>query len=206
MGTKPGFLDRLADGRDSGEDPSGRFVVDRHHDGGAPRERRRCLRGTPAPQQGDETDDGGTEGQRDPREINGEECDQHPLQHSGAADRHDLNHLPHAIGGEGGTAAEDGEPGEPGNGKAPDWPAPLLARLEAPQRLGRHGERRLGRHRIGKDRRHRARISVVRHGVQRYSHVSLAALPAASSSRRSSEAVSFPGSSSKVTRSVRLSG
>jgi hypothetical protein len=205
MVAESGFLNGFPDGRDRGEDPRGGLVVDRHHDGGASRERRGLRRDLPAEEQGEKADDRRAEGQRDPREVDGEERNQHPLQHRGVADGHDLHHLPHAVGGHGRSAAEDGEPREPGHGKGLRRLAPLGPRVETPQGLGRHRERCLGRHRV-RDGRHQAWIGVVRHGVQRYSHVSLAALPAASSSRRNSEAVSFPGSSSKVTRSVRLSG
>ena len=211
MLAEPGRLDLLAHRRERREGAGGRFVVDRHHDRGARAQRRGQRRQAPrSPQERDEAEEPAREGKRDPGEVHGEQEEQEPLQHGGAADRHDLVHLVGAVGRERRRPGEDEQSCEPGRAiRVGRRKRALLGARPARQRLHRHGERALGRHGgpRRKDRRRRRRCDLDRpQGVHRYSHVSLIGFPAASSRRRISQAFSLPGSSSKATRSVLRSG
>ena len=79
--------------------------------------RRRRLAGSPAggpaAEEREEAEERAGEGQGDPREVDREQGDQHPLQDRRAADRHDLVHLVGAVGGQQQAAAEDEEARQP---------------------------------------------------------------------------------------------
>lgn len=154
----PRRLNGFADRGERAEGARGRFIVDRHDDGGAPRQPRRSHgRPHPGGQDRHESNHGAGEGERDPREIDGEQGQQQPLQQRRAADRHDAVHFPRAIDRQRRGAPEHHETRQPRRGMA------LLGqvRIEAGpalEGLRRHGRGPLLRH-GGTRRRWRHRMA-----------------------------------------------
>jgi hypothetical protein len=140
-------FDRLADRLQRREGPRRRLVVDRHQHGGARvqslRQRRKPV---PTHEQGQKAEQAAGEGERDPREIEGEERQQHPLEHRRAADRHHLIHLACAVSREQRRTAEDEHPRQPRRAGALGRGERTFLRLRpVQQRLHRHLEPVLGR-------------------------------------------------------------
>ena len=104
-------FDRFVDRLERREGPRRLLVVDRHHHRGAVWQASRA--GPPArcsrPSSAKKPRSALVKASGDPRKVDGEQGDKHPLQDGRAADRHHLIHLVGAEGGQQQAAAEDKE-------------------------------------------------------------------------------------------------
>ena len=146
--SQSGRVDGFPNGFDGGEGSCRLLVVDRHDDRRPARQCfGQCRRRRRPPEKSQEADESARARERDPREIDGEEGEQHPLQDGRAAHRHDLIHLVGTVGGQQQGASEDEEARKPGRVvRARGRRTPLLRLRPAPQRLGQHLEVLFRRH------------------------------------------------------------